>query len=149
MCIPTVRKTCPLQVPAATGFQGIRFSFNPHVADSVEKQHLPEAQAAGTEKGCCCPGQVAAQQKPSERQKQNQQQFCGQLAAAWLCKASLAGPATRLLFCQPWAHPDRNPHSQSNRFDSSGAAEMPPLGSASSFLQSKQHFILLTQIGGA
>lgn len=70
-------KTCPPQVPAVTGFLGVRFSFSPYVADSREKQCLPEAQAAGAEKGCCRPGRVAADQKPSERQRQNQQQFCG------------------------------------------------------------------------
>lgn len=63
----------------------------------------------------------------------------------WLCNGA-PGPPSLPTVGAAWAQPSS---SEQLRFDSSGAAEMPPLGSASSFLQSKQHFVLLTQIGGA
>lgn len=61
--------------PSRNRFPSARFSFNPYVADSTEKHCLPEAQAVGTDKGCCCLGWVAPKQKPSERQRQTSSSF--------------------------------------------------------------------------
>lgn len=49
------------------------------------------------EKGHCPPGWVAAEMKPNERQRPNQQQFCGWLALqsqnCWLCSTAPAPPS--------------------------------------------------------
>lgn len=143
----------PLPVPAAKVSLWALFFLPTHtwqtepISSACLKLRLQEH-----EKGHCPPGWVAAEMKPSERQRPNQQQFCGQLAGS--AKPELL--ALQQGSCSSFpAHlecrgqPDHNSHLQSRRSDSSGAAEMPLPEPALRFLQSKQHFILLTQIGGA
>lgn len=85
---------------------------------------------------------------PGARWLPSRSKTSSSFVASWLLAGS-ANPA--LLVLQPGpipppgptmgAPPDHSLHPQSNRFDLSAAAEMPPLVSASSFPQSKQHFV--------